>query len=165
MWRRSAVMLVVLAAAGACVQDDTRMTAGDARAFARQVLEEVGFRDVRVQREVEAGRSDDEPARPAGRGPAVPVWKTVSTVEGGGTAEIWVTQRGSAAVFLRDVGPDGGPLLTEQQVRDLAEFRFNPAGVRARDRVVGPALAASALVVATGTGLAVTARRGARRAA
>jgi hypothetical protein len=140
----------LLVAGAACRQP--AMHAGDARSFARKALTHIGLRTVRVSPEVTLARYRS----PARRSQPVQVWRTHSTVAGGGTVDLYVTRRGDSAVFVRDVAPGGKPLLSDRQFRRLQEFRLNPAADRARDRVLVPAVVSVVLLVAAGSGLFFT---------
>ena len=141
----AAVGLLVVGAA--CRQP--AMNGGDARSFARKALTRIGLRAVRVSPEVTPARYRS----PARRNQPVRVWRTHSTVAGGGTVDLYVTRRGDSAVFVRDVAAGGKPLLSDRQFRELQRFRLNPAADRARDRVLAPAVASIVLLVAAGSGL------------
>jgi hypothetical protein len=125
------------------------MTGADARSFARKALTHIGLKSVRVSPDVTLARYRS----PARKNQPVQVWRTHSTVAGGGTVDLYVSRRGDSAIFVRDVAAGGKPLLSDRQFQQLQRFRLNPAANRARDRVLVPAVASIVLLVGAGSGL------------
>jgi len=157
-WLLAAVLAVTATACG-----QPAMTRADARAFTRQALNHIGFRDVQVDHAVTlaAYRSPDSRFR---NQKAVQVWQTHSTVADG-TIDLYIPRKGNSAVFVRDEATAGGPLLSDRQFRLLRDFRLNPAADRRHDRLQGPTIAAVvlAVIVACGLFVAVLLGRAGRR--
>jgi hypothetical protein len=127
------------------------MTRADARTFARQALQKVGFTHVVVDRAVTLASYRSPDTRFKNQKP-VQVWQTHSTVPEG-NIDLYVPRKGNSAVFVRDEATAGGPLLSDRQFRQLRDYRLNPAADRRHDRLQGPTIAAVILAVLVACGL------------
>jgi hypothetical protein len=94
----------------------------DARELTRRVLGEAGFDDVAVSADVIAARH-----QPAAGGDPVDVWRTVASVDSGGTVVLDVDRHRGRAVYLDDLTADGtSQLLDDAQYRTVDDYRYNP---------------------------------------
>src|SRR3546814_13608776 len=70
-------------------------------------------------------------------GDPVEVWKTVATLDGGGTISLWLAQDDGEPVFLDDRSPSGATqLLSDAQFDELADPAHDVRGERMLRNIV-----------------------------
>ncbi len=123
------------------------LTAADARQFTERALEGIGLDAIRVEPDVRSGTYTIR-----GTETELDVWETSALVSGG-QVELKVDREIGEAVFVDDVNAEGDDrLLSDDQFRELGDFRTDPARERRLLRniagtVAGILTAAAAVLV------------------
>jgi hypothetical protein len=101
------------------------LTAADARAFTHRALDEIGLDAIRVDATTRSGTYTIR-----GTETELDVWETSARVSGG-RIELKVDREIGEAVFVDDVNAAGDDrLLSDEQFRQLGDFRTDPARER-----------------------------------